>query len=152
MQAKKRYILIISFQKAFEFSDRTPTSSQTTAIIHPCQTSNKYDCFHKTNLEIVSTYFKTEVRIYFVTLKCNVLQCKTFNKNYNKTLRLFRSREAHFDCLFTEEHYANLGFCQNIVFSLVRNLDGDDERDWTYKYTSINKERFFDIEYEVLFL
>lgn len=99
----------------------------------------------QTNLEIVSSIFKLEVKVLSVSAKQLVLQCTSYNSNFERPIRLLKSKETHFDTVFVEEMYSGLGYCQNIVLNLINRVIGSGAEDWR----DLNKGKYVNIEFEV---
>lgn len=93
----------------------------------------------------MSSIFKVEVKIFTVSAKQLVLQCTSYNGNYEKAVRLLKSKDTHFDAVFADDMFAGLGFCQNIVLNLINRVLTGDSQEWR----DLNKGKYVNIEYEV---
>jgi hypothetical protein len=58
---------------------------------------------------------------------------------------MLKSKDTHFDALFTEERFAHLGFCQNVVLNLINEVISSGGKDWR----DMNRDKYVNIEYEV---
>jgi hypothetical protein len=96
-------------------------------------------------MEIVSAIFRIELKVYTVGVKQFVLQCTSINNGYHTALRILKSKDTHFDALFPDERFTNLGFCQNIVLNLINEVIGPGGNEWR----DMNRDKYVNIEYEV---
>jgi hypothetical protein len=96
-------------------------------------------------MEIVSAIFRLEVKIYTIGVKQIVLQCNSINNTFTSALRILKSKDTHFDSLFPDDRFINLGFCQNIVLNLINEVIGPGENEWR----DMNRDKYVNIEFEV---
>jgi hypothetical protein len=104
--------------------------------------SSQQPGFDKINLELVSSLFKVRVIIYGIT-EDNYLSGMIINSGYKKTIELLRTKNNHYDPIYSADHIARAGICQNIVLNIIDqalNFKTDNFKDF-------NRDNYVNYEY-----
>lgn len=99
--------------------------------------------FEKTNLELVSLFFKVRVILYTMN-EDHYLSATIYNNNFTKTIELLRTKTSHYDAVFPVEFIKKAGICQNIILNLIdRAMNGP-----SHQYKNINGDEYVNITFE----
>ncbi len=76
--------------------------------------------FEKINLELVSSLFKVRVIVYGTT-EDGYLSSMIINSKYTKTVELLRTKNNHYDPVYSVDYINKATICQNIVLNVRVN-------------------------------
>jgi len=97
--------------------------------------------FEKINLELISSLYKVRVIVYGAT-EDNYLSSMIINQKYHKTIELLRTKNNHYDPVYSLDYMTKAGVCQNIILNLIdQALTGKKD------YKDLNKDNYINYEY-----
>lgn len=100
--------------------------------------------FEKINLELVSSLYKVRVIIYGTT-EDGYLSSMIINSKYTKTVELLRTKNNHYDPVYSVDHLSRAGVCQNIVLNIIEKAFN---KNGSTAFKDFNKNKFINYEYK----
>jgi len=99
--------------------------------------------FEKTNLELVSSFFKARVILYTMN-EDNFLTAAIFNNNHPNSIELLRTKTGHYDAVFAQSFIKRAGVCQNILLNIIDKVingsSGQAKDNETDEYVNLTYE------------